>query len=250
LAADIGPVAVPALELQGLTAGYGRITGIENVDLTVAEGETVALLGANGAGKSTFLRAVSGMIKPWAGRVTLYGDDVTGQRSDRLVRRGLAHVPEGRRILATLTVEENLRLGAFSRRRAGTLDEDLDAVLTRFERLGERRAQKAGTLSGGEQQMLAIGRALMSRPRILLLDEPSLGLSPRLIGEVFELIRSLAADGLTILLVEQNARQALGVADRGYLLTTGSVTLSGAADDLLADPGIIESYLGGRGARS
>ena len=241
---------VPALELRGLTAGYGRITGIDNVDLTVRQGELVALLGANGAGKSTFLRAVSGLIKPWSGRVLLHGVDVTGRRSDQLVAGGLAHVPEGRRILATLTVEENLRLGAFARRKKGTVEEDLDGVLTRFGRLRERRQQKAGTLSGGEQQMLAIGRALMSRPRILLLDEPSLGLSPRLISEVFELIATLSAEGLTVVVVEQNVRQALGAADRGYLLTTGSITLSGTAAQLLADPAVMDSYLGGRSERS
>lgn len=235
----------PALEVRGLRAGYGRITGIDGVDIMVGQGELVALLGANGAGKSTFLRAVSGMIRPWSGQVLLEGKDVTGRRSDQLVSAGLAHVPEGRRILATLTVEENLVLGAFSRGRSKTMQEDLEGVLTRFERLRERRNQKAGTLSGGEQQMLAIGRALMSRPRILLLDEPSLGLSPMLVSEVFELIRSLAADGLTVLLVEQNVRQGLGAADRGYLLTTGKVTLSGAAEKLLADPGVIDSYLGG-----
>jgi branched-chain amino acid transport system ATP-binding protein len=240
----------PALQLTGVSAGYGRITGIQDVDLTVLDGETVALLGSNGAGKSTFLRAVSGMIRPWTGRVLLYGEDVTGRSADRMVRAGMAHVPEGRRILASLSVEENLRLGAFSRRRSGGVQEDLDVVFDRFERLGERRRQKAGLLSGGEQQMLAIGRALMSRPRILLLDEPSLGLAPRVVAEVFALVRGLASEGLTILLVEQNARQALAVADRGYLLTTGSVTLSGAANDLLADPAIIEGYLGGQGGES
>lgn len=236
----------PALEVRGLTAGYGRITGIDGVDLVVQQGEMVALLGANGAGKSTFLRAVSGMIKPWQGSVLLEDQDVTGRSSDRLVKAGLAHVPEGRRILASLTVEENLRLGAFSRRRAGTVEEDLEGVLTRFERLRDRRAQKAGTLSGGEQQMLAIGRALMSRPRILLLDEPSLGLSPRLVGEVFELVRGLAAEGLTVCLVEQNVKQALSSADRAYVLTAGTITAQGSAAELLASPEVVESYLGGR----
>lgn len=250
MATDQKPSAAPALEVRSLRAGYGRITGIDGIDLTVAQGELVALLGANGAGKSTFLRAVSGMIRPWSGQVLLEGKDVTGKHSDQMVSAGLAHVPEGRRVLASLTVEENLRLGAFSRRRAGTADEDLEGVLTRFERLRERRNQKAGTLSGGEQQMLAIGRALMSRPRILLLDEPSLGLSPMLVSEVFELIRSLSADGLTVLLVEQNVRQGLGVADRGYLLTTGHVTLAGTADELLADPGVMDSYLGARNESS
>jgi len=236
----------PALEVRELRAGYGRITGIDGINLTVAAGELVALLGANGAGKSTFLRAVSGMIRPWSGHVRLHGTDVTGRRSDQLVGSGMAHVPEGRRILPSLTVAENLRLGAFARRRSGDVDADLDDVLTRFGALRERRDQKAGTLSGGEQQMLAIGRALMARPRILLLDEPSLGLSHLLVGEVFALIRDLASEGLTILLVEQNVKQGLGCADRGYLLSTGSVVMSGSAQELLADPGVIDSYLGGR----
>jgi len=238
--------ATPALEVRELRAGYGRITGIDGISLTVAPGELVALLGANGAGKSTFLRAVSGMIRPWSGRVLLSGTDVTRRRSDQLVRAGMAHVPEGRRILPSLSVEENLRVGAFTRRRSGDTDGDLDGILTRFEALRERRNQKAGTLSGGEQQMLAIGRALMARPKILLLDEPSLGLSPRLVGEVFALIRDLSSEGLTILLVEQNVKQGLGCADRGYLLSTGSLVMTGSADELLADPAVIDSYLGGR----
>jgi len=238
--------AAPALEVRDLRAGYGRITGIDGISLTVEPGELVALLGTNGAGKSTFLRAVSGMIRPWSGQVLLHGADVTGRKSDQLVRFGMAHVPEGRRMLPTLTVEENLRLGAFARRRSGDTDADLDGVLTRFGALKERRNQKAGTLSGGEQQMLAIGRALMARPRILLLDEPSLGLSPRLVGEVFALIGDLAAEGLTIMLVEQNVKQGLGCADRGYVLSTGSVVMSGPAQELLADPSVVGSYLGGR----
>lgn len=241
----LAPTAGPALEVRDLRAGYGRIAGIDGISLTVAQGELVALLGANGAGKSTFLRAVSGMIRPWSGRVLLNGKDVTGRRSDQLVRSGMAHVPEGRRILPNLSVDENLRLGAFARRRTGDVSADLDDVLTRFAALRERRNQKAGTLSGGEQQMLAIGRALMAKPEILLLDEPSLGLSPRLVGEVFALIRELSTEGLTILLVEQNVKQGLGVADRGYLLSTGSVALIGSAQELLADPGVIDSYLGG-----
>lgn len=238
--------ATPALEVHELRAGYGRITGIDGISLTVQQGEMVALLGANGAGKSTFLRAISGMLRPWSGSVRLNGSDVAGRSSDRLVRAGMAHVPEGRRILPTLTVQENLRLGAFARRGSGDVDADLDGVLTRFAPLRDRRGQSAGTLSGGEQQMLAIGRALMSRPTILLLDEPSLGLSPLLVSEVFALIRDLAAEGLTILLVEQNVKQGLACADRGYLLGTGSVVLTGSAADLLADPRVIDSYLGGR----
>ncbi|MDQ4039890.1 MAG: ABC transporter ATP-binding protein [Actinomycetota bacterium] len=229
-----------------MRAGYGRITGVDGISLTVAPGELVALLGANGAGKSTFLRAVSGMIRPWSGQVLLNGRNVTNRRSDQLVAAGMAHVPEGRRILPTLTVEENLTLGAFARRRTGDTSADLEDVMNRFGPLRERRTQKAGTLSGGEQQMLAIGRALMARPTILLLDEPSLGLSPRLVAEVFGLIRDLAAEGLTILLVEQNVKQGLGVANRGYLLSTGTVVMSGSAQELLADPAVIGSYLGGR----
>jgi len=236
----------PALDVRDLRAGYGRITGVDGISLTVAPGELVALLGTNDAGKSTFLRAVSGMIRPWSGQVLLNGRDVTNRRSDQLVRAGMAHVPEGRRILPRLTVEENLTLGAFARRRAGDIDADLDAVLTRFAPLRERRTQKAGTLSGGEQQMLAIGRALMVRPTILLLDEPSLGLSPRLVGEVFAMIRDLASEGLTILLVEQNVKQGLGCADRGYVLSTGTVVMTGSAQELLANPDVIGSYLGGR----
>jgi len=221
------------LEVEGLRAGYGRIVGVDDVTITVNEGELVALLGSNGAGKSTLLRAVSGAITPWAGRVRLGGGDVTGMRSDRLVARGLAHVPEGRRVLPRLSVDENLRLGAYSRRgdRSG-IAADLDMVYGRFEALAPRRRQKAGTLSGGEQQMLAIGRAMMSRPRLLLLDEPSLGLAPLLVKRVFEMVRQLRADGLTVLLVEQNATQSLAIADRGYVLTRGRVTEAGTSAEL------------------
>lgn len=238
-----GRTGAPLFAVSGLTAGYGRITGIDRVDLEVHRGELVVLLGANGAGKSTLLRAVSGMLRPTAGVVTFAGDDVTHQRSDRLARRGLSHVPEGRRPLVSLTVEENLRLGGFAKRGA-RLASSFAAVYDRFPRLAERRGQKAGTLSGGEQQMLVIGRAIMGDPQLLLLDEPSLGLSPLLVTEVFELIRSLAADGLTVLLVEQNVRQGLRIAERGYVLTTGRVTGQGTAGELLADTALVESYLG------
>ncbi len=224
----------PVLAVRGLRAGYGRIVGLDQVDLTVGPGELVALLGSNGAGKSTLLRAVSGVITPWSGTVVLGGEDVTGMRSDRLVRRGLAHVPEGRRPLPRLSVDDNLRLGAYSRRDRAGVAADLAMVYERFEALAPRRRQKAGTLSGGEQQMLAIGRALMSRPTLLLLDEPSLGLSPLLVSRVFAMIRQLRADGLTVLLVEQNATQSLAVADRGYVLTRGRVTDEGSADELAA----------------
>jgi len=190
------------------------------------------------------LRAVSSMIKPSRGHIRFGGRDVTGQPSDVLARAGLVHVPEGRRPLPRLTVQENLRLGAFGRRGSGVTAQ-IDAVYDRFSRLRGRGGQKAGTLSGGEQQMLVIGRALMTEPKLLMLDEPSLGLSPLLVREVFEMIRSLAADGLTVLLVEQNVIQALGVATRGYVLTTGMVTGSGTAEQLLGDSALLQSYLGG-----
>lgn len=243
-----GPTVTPAplLTVSGLTAGYGRITAVDGIDLEVRRGELVVLLGANGAGKSTLLRAVSGMLRPTKGTVVFAGHEVTRLRSDQLARRGLSHVPEGRRPLSTLTVEENLRLGGFTKRGV-QLRAAYESVYDRFPRLAERRAQKAGTLSGGEQQMLVIGRAIMGDPELLLLDEPSLGLSPRLVTEVFELIRSLAADGLTVLLVEQNVRQALRIAERGYVLTTGRVTSTGTAEELMADTALVESYLGPSG---
>lgn len=228
-------VCDPVLEVRGLRAGYGRIVGVDRVDLSIGRGELVALLGSNGAGKSTLLRAVSGAITPWEGTIVFDGDDVTGLRSDRLVQRGMAHVPEGRRPLPRLTVEENLRLGAYHRRDRKSVAADVAMVYERFEALAPRHHQKAGTLSGGEQQMLAIGRALMSRPRLLMLDEPSLGLSPLLVTLVFDMVKQLRADGLTLLLVEQNATQSLAIADRGYVLTRGRVTAAGTADELAAE---------------
>jgi branched-chain amino acid transport system ATP-binding protein len=232
------------LRVTNLRAGYGRITAVADVSVEVRRGELVAVLGPNGAGKSTVMRAVSGMIRPWAGTVSLDGRDVTGKRSDLLVRAGMVHVPEGRRALPRLTVEENLRVGAFTRRDRAAVRTTLDEIFDRFPRLRDRRAQKAGTLSGGEQQMLVIGRALMARPKLLLLDEPSLGLSPMLVREVFALIRSLAADGQTVLLVEQNVAQGLAAADRGYVLTAGCVTASGSSAELSADPSLLRGYLG------
>nr|WP_116997680.1 ABC transporter ATP-binding protein [Desertimonas flava] len=220
------------LGIAGLRAGYGRIVGVDGVDIVVGRGELVVLLGSNGAGKSTLLRAISGVISPWSGHVTLEGADVTGMRSDRLVQRGMAHVPEGRRVLPRLTVDENLRLGAFARRDRGAVTTALATVYDRFPALAPRRGQKAGTLSGGEQQMLAIGRALMADPRVLLLDEPSLGLSPLLVKQVFEMVLRLREDGLTVLLVEQNATQSLAIADRGYVLTRGHVTAEGLPSEL------------------
>ncbi len=235
----------PLLSVTDLVAGYGKITGVGPVSLEIAPGAAVSVLGANGAGKSTLLRAVSGVIRPWSGTVRFDGEDITRLRSDQRVRRGLVHVPEGRRVLPRLTVEENLQLGAFSRRDKAAVRTDLDGVYDRFDRLRDARTRKAGSLSGGEQQMLAIGRALMARPRMLLLDEPSLGLSPLLVQEVFALVASLVADRLTVLLVEQNVKQGLQVTDRAYLLTTGRITGSGTASDLLHDDAVVRSYLGG-----
>ncbi|WP_243710800.1 ABC transporter ATP-binding protein [Actinomadura sp. KC216] len=241
---DAAPGRGELLRIAGLRAGYGRVTGVADVSVEVRRGELVAVLGPNGAGKSTVLRAVSGMIRPWSGEVVLDGRDVTGLRSDLLVRAGMVHVPEGRRALPRLTVEENLRVGAFTRRDRAEVRASLDEVFDRFPRLKDRRAQKAGTLSGGEQQMLVIGRALMAKPKLLLLDEPSLGLSPLLVREVFAMIRTLAADGQTVLLVEQNVAQGLAVADRGYVLTAGRVTASGPAAELAEDPSLLRGYLG------
>lgn len=240
---DRTPASDVLLSVEHLQAGYGRIVGVEDISIEVRRGELVVLLGRNGAGKSTVLRAVSSMIKPRRGTIRFEGRDVTGQRSDKLARAGLVHVPEGRRPLPRLTVQENLRLGAFGRRNSEAAA-DMEAVYERFSRLRDRRDQKAGTLSGGEQQMLVIGRALMSRPTVLLLDEPSLGLSPKLVTEVFDLIRALAADGLTVLLVEQNVAQGLKIATRGYVLTAGRITTTGTVEQLMADPAVIESYLG------
>jgi branched-chain amino acid transport system ATP-binding protein len=235
----------PLLQVREIVAGYGSITGVGPVSFTVNTGESVGVLGANGAGKSTLLRVVSGVIRAWSGQVTFAGEDITRLRSDQRVRRGLVHVPEGRRVLPRLTVGENLRLGAFVRRDGAAIRADLDGVLERFPRLGAARDRKAGALSGGEQQMLAIGRAMMARPRMLLLDEPSLGLSPLLVHEVFALVGELISEHLTVLLVEQNVKQGLQVADRAYVLSTGEITASGPAAELLNDDALVRSYLGG-----
>jgi branched-chain amino acid transport system ATP-binding protein len=241
--------AEPLLEVRGIRAGYGHVTALSGLDLEVLPGELVAIVGGNGAGKTTLLRVVSGQIRPAAGSVLLDGRDVTGKRPDELVRLGLAHVPEGRQVLSRLTVEENLRLGAYRRRDRGRVRADLDQVYGRFPQLADRRGRPAGTLSGGEQQMLAFGRALMGRPRLLLLDEPSLGLAPLVVEQVFALVKRLQGEGLTILLVEQNARQALRIADRAYVQETGRAVLSGPGPDLMDDPRVQEAYLGGRRGR-
>jgi len=233
------------LEVEGLVARYGRITALEDVSLTVGDGEIVALIGANGAGKTTTLRAISGLVKAAAGTIRFDGRDITRLAPNEIVRAGIGHAPEGRRVFPRMTVRENLELGAYTRRAKSEIAEDLERVLTVFPRLKERYEQKAGTMSGGEQQMLAIGRALMSRPRVLLLDEPSLGLSPKLVQTIFEVIRDINARGTTILLIEQNARQALAVAARGYVLEVGRIAHSGAAADLEASEEVRAAYLGG-----
>jgi branched-chain amino acid transport system ATP-binding protein len=231
------------LEVKGLEAGYGGIQAVKGIDFEVAQGELVCLIGANGAGKSTTLRAVCGLLPARAGSVRYDGADTASLPAHQLPRRGLVMVPEGRGIFSQLTVEENLAMGAFARDDA-RVSEDLERQYAAFPRLKERRAQIAGTLSGGEQQMLAIGRALMARPRLLLLDEPSMGLAPRLVVQIFDIVREIARDGVTVLLVEQNARLALEAAHRGYVMESGRVTLADEAGKLLADARVREAYLG------
>jgi branched-chain amino acid transport system ATP-binding protein len=232
------------LEVRGLTVRYGGIVALRSVDLEVRAGEIVALAGSNGAGKSTLLAAVSGLLKPSEGVIMLEGRDITGVKAHRLSRNGLVLVPEGRRVFANLTVHENLELGGYFRPRNAEYARDLEMVYDTFGRLAERRKQAAGTLSGGEQQMLALGRGLMSRPRLLMLDEPSLGLAPLLAAEVFAVIRRIHAKGVTILLVEQNAAAALQIANRGYVLETGRAALTGSGRELLADGRVQRAYLG------
>ena len=231
------------LEIRGLEVNYGGIRAVKGIDLDVREGELVCLIGANGAGKSTTLRAICGLLPARAGSVRYAGTDTAGSAAHELPRRGLVMVPEGRGVFAQLSVQENLAMGAFTRSDAG-IAHDLARQYELFPRLKERRTQSAGTLSGGEQQMLAIGRALMARPKLLLLDEPSMGLAPRLVAKIFEIVREIAKQGVTILLVEQNARLALEVASRGYVMESGSITLSDDAGKLLANPKVREAYLG------
>ena len=232
------------LEIRGLRVNYGGIQALQAIDIVVRAGEVVTLIGANGAGKTTTLRAISRLVSPADGAITYGGRDITRLRPDEVVRLGIAQVPEGRRMLARQTVLDNLQLGAYTRSDRAAISADIEQQFQRFPRLAERRAQLAGTLSGGEQQMLAIARALMSRPRLLLLDEPSLGLAPLVIRAIFEIIRDLHATGVTILLVEQNASLALQNADRGYVLDAGQITIEGAAADLLADERVRKAYLG------
>jgi branched-chain amino acid transport system ATP-binding protein len=235
----------PLLVLEDLHVYYGAIWAIKGINLTVNEGEIVSLIGANGAGKSTTLRAISGIVRGSSGRILFQGEDITRIPAHEIVKLGIAQVPEGRRVFANLTVLENLELGAFIRKDKKEIKKDLDYVFTRFPRLWERKNQVAGTLSGGEQQMLAIGRALMTRPRLLLLDEPSMGLAPLLVKEIFAIIREINGDGTTILLVEQNARMALQIADRAYVLETGRIVLEGQARELAECDEVKKAYLGG-----
>ena len=234
----------PLLEVRGLEVAYGDVTALWDVSLEVPAGAIVALLGSNGAGKTTTLRAVSGLLRPQAGTIRLEGEELTALPPHAIVARGLGHVPEGRRIWPGMSVLEHLRLGAFPRSARAHRETSLERVLALFPRLRERRGQAAGTLSGGEQQMLAIGRALMGRPRLLLLDEPSLGLAPRVVAELFATIAAVNRDGVAVLLVEQNAHQALEVAGHAYVLETGRVARAGPAASLLDDPDVREAYLG------
>lgn len=234
---------IPLLEVKNLSVRYGAIRALQDVSLTVNAGEIVCVIGANGAGKSTLMNAVMGLVKKESGTVTLDGKPLA-LRSHMVVSQGISLAPEGRKVFAPLTVWENLMMGAFPRKDRSKISADLEWVFTLFPRLRERRSQYAGTLSGGEQQMLAIGRALMSRPRLLLLDEPSLGLAPILIKEIFVELKRINEEGVTILLVEQNARQALQLSQRGYVLQTGSLLMEGLSKDLLENPDVEAAYLG------
>ena len=232
------------LEIRDLEVNYGAINAIKKISFDVNEGEVIALIGANGAGKTTTLHTITGLLKAKSGSVKFEGRELTKLPPHKIVEMGMAHVPEGRRVFAQLSVLENLKLGAFIRKDKDGIEEDLRNIYERFPRLEERKNQLAGTLSGGEQQMLAMGRALMSRPRIILMDEPSMGLSPIYVSEIFDIIKSINKDGTTVLLVEQNAKKALSIADRAYVLETGMIALSGDAKDLMNNDTVKKAYLG------
>jgi branched-chain amino acid transport system ATP-binding protein len=232
------------LELTDVSLAYGRIQALHGISLTVGAGEVVALIGANGAGKSTTMRAISGLRPVSAGRITFDGVDITKMRADLRVIRGVSQSPEGRGIFPGMSVRENLEMGAYTRRNRAEIEQDLQRVFGLFPRLKERERQSGGTMSGGEQQMLAVGRALMSRPKLLLLDEPSMGLAPMLIQQIFDIIVEINQQGTTVLLVEQNAQQALSRAHRAYVLETGRIVQSGTGSDLLHDPAVKDAYLG------
>ena len=238
-------MAETMLKIDNIHVYYGAIHALKGVSLEVRKGEIVTLIGANGAGKSTTLRTVSGLLAPKSGAIPFLGENIAGTPAHEIVKHGISQVPEGRRIFAEMSVQENLELGAFTRKDKDGVAKDFDLVYRRFPRLEERRKQQAGTLSGGEQQMLAMGRALMSRPKLLLLDEPSMGLAPLLIKEIFSIIEDINREGTTVLLVEQNANMALSIAHRAYVMETGRITLQGAAKDLAASEDVRKAYLGG-----
>ena len=232
------------LEVKDLQVYYGMIQAIKGISFEVNQGEVIALIGANGAGKTTILHTVTGLIAPKAGSIVFEGQDITKIPAHKIVSMGMAHVPEGRRVFAQLSVYDNLKMGAYTRKDKNEIEESLEMVYKRFPRLEERKNQMAGTLSGGEQQMLAMGRALMSKPKIILMDEPSMGLSPIFVNEIFDIIQEVSASGTTVLLVEQNAKKALSIADRAYVLETGSIALEGDAKVLMNDDSIKKAYLG------
>ena len=232
------------LEVRYLQVYYGMIHAIKGISFDVNQGEVIALIGANGAGKTTTLHTITGLLAPKSGSVLFEGKDITKVPAHKIVSMGMAHVPEGRRVFAELSVYENLKMGAYTRKDKKEIEESLANVYKRFPRLEERKNQMAGTLSGGEQQMLAMGRALMSKPKIILMDEPSMGLSPIFVNEIFDIIRAVSESGTTVLLVEQNAKKALSISDRAYVLETGTITMSGKAKDLLEDEAVKKAYLG------
>ena len=232
------------LEVKDLQVYYGVIQALKGISFEVNQGEVIALIGANGAGKTTTLQTLTGIIPSKAGKISFEGKDITKTPAHKIVEMGMAHVPEGRRVFADMTVYENLLMGAYTRKDKNEIAQSLENVYKRFPRLKERKNQRAGTLSGGEQQMLAMGRALMSKPRIILMDEPSMGLSPIFVNEIFDIIKEVSEGGTTVLLVEQNAKKALSIADRAYVMETGNITLSGKAEDLLNKESVQKAYLG------
>ena len=233
------------LKIENVVAGYGHITALKSINLDVPQGSIVSLIGANGAGKSTTMRSIMGLVKPTEGRIIFEGQDITSMKTHDIVKAGISLVPEGRQILQDMSVYENLEMGAYIRNDKD-IEADIKKVFKRFPILDERSYQLGGTLSGGQQQMLAIGRALMARPKLLLLDEPSMGLAPLVVNEIFEVIKEISAEGTTVLLVEQNVRQALKIADYAYVLETGKIVLSGPAEEIRHDPRVMEAYLGGK----
>ena len=233
------------LQVNDINVFYGAIQALNNVSLSVQQGEIVAIIGSNGAGKSTLMRTLSGLLRTRSGSISFLGEDITDLAPDQIVRRGISQSPEGRKIFTNLTVHENILIGATIRNDQAAIKEDMEQVLTRFPRLRERLKQNAGTLSGGDQHMLAIGRALMSQPKLLLLDEPSMGLAPNLVAEIFDIITDVKSEGVTVLVVEQNAHKALSIADRAYVLETGSLVLEGTGKELLNSDKVREAYLGG-----